>query len=133
MIELRADGSLPGEDKIGRIYIMSYDGRLGYCSFECELESDWPEYIEKYPNFRGFVTGFLPLDELSAKHEELNAKGFTAEEQEAETVKHLKTVFLAAHRAAEKAAHAYFAACPVGPERIRASEIYDNIRNAIRV
>ena len=36
-------------------------------------------------------------------------------------------------RAAEKAAHAYFVECEVGAERIAASDIYDNLRNAGRV
>lgn len=34
---------------------------------------------------------------------------------------------------AEKAMYEYFAACPVGAERVRASDIYDNIRTATRV
>jgi len=34
---------------------------------------------------------------------------------------------------AEKAAYAYFCECEVGPERIAAAEIYDNLRNAGRV
>lgn len=36
-------------------------------------------------------------------------------------------------RAATQAAHAYFVECEVGPERIAASDIYDNLRNAGRV
>ncbi len=36
-------------------------------------------------------------------------------------------------REAEKAALAYFTACEPGPERIRASQVYNNIRNAPRV
>jgi len=36
-------------------------------------------------------------------------------------------------RAAEQAAHAYFAECDVGPERYRASDVYENLRNATRV
>lgn len=36
-------------------------------------------------------------------------------------------------REAEKAAYDYFCACPAGPERIRAGEVYENVRNAMRV
>lgn len=36
-------------------------------------------------------------------------------------------------REAEKAAYEYFCACPVGHERNRASDVYDNVRNAMRV
>lgn len=133
MIELRADGSLPGEPKVGRIYKMANGGRLYYHSYEVEMESDWPDYIEKYPNFRGFVTGFLPIKELSAEHERLNEIGFTPAEHDVERVKHLKAIFMKARDEAEKAAHAYFAACPTGPERIWAGEVYENIRTATRV
>lgn len=36
-------------------------------------------------------------------------------------------------RAAQKAAYAYFCECPVGPERIKAGEIYSNVRTSVRV
>ena len=36
-------------------------------------------------------------------------------------------------RAAEKAAYEYFCQCEVGQERIRAGDIYDNVRTAQRV
>lgn len=36
-------------------------------------------------------------------------------------------------RDAEKAAYAYFCACPIGKERERAADIYENIRTAARV
>jgi hypothetical protein len=36
-------------------------------------------------------------------------------------------------RTAEKAAYAYFCECAVGQERIRAGDIYDNLRTAQRV
>lgn len=133
MIELRADGTREGAAKIGRIYKMANGGRLYYHSYECELESDWPGNLEKYPNFRGFVTGFLSIDELERTHQELNAKGFPKDENEAEMVLHLKAAFMSARDLAEKAAYAYFTACPVGNERIKASEMYENIRNATRV
>ena len=34
---------------------------------------------------------------------------------------------------AEKAWHEYFALCELGPERIMAAEVFDNVRNAARV
>jgi hypothetical protein len=132
MIELRADGSLQGKPKIGRIYKMCNDGVLNYRSFSVELESDWPPYIEKYAEFRGFVTGFIPVDEMMTRFAECGLAGFTQEEKDIEKVAHLKSEFLKARDVAEKAAHVYFTACPVGPERIKASEIYENIRNATR-
>lgn len=52
------------------------------------------------------------------------------EEQEFEK---LRNEFSRLHQETEKAAHALFAALPVGPERIRASDVYENIRNATRV
>ncbi len=133
MIELRADGSREGAPKLARIYKMAGDGKLWYASGSVELESDWKPYIETYAGFRGFVTEFFPVEELKAKLAEFNAVGFTTEEKERELAAHLKSVFMVARATAEKAAHAYFAACPVGPERIWASEVYENIRNATRV
>lgn len=38
----------------------------------------------------------------------------------------------AAIRTAEKAAYAYFCECEVGAERVRASEVFDNVRTALR-
>lgn len=133
MIELRADGSKKGAPKVGRIYVMCNDGVLNFQSFTCERESDWPAYIEGYKQFRRFVTEFIPVGDIPAAVADLKIKGFTAEEQDLEKVAHLKGLFLAARDAAEKAAHAYFAACPVGPERIWASEVFENIRNATRI
>lgn len=42
----------------------------------------------------------------------------------------LKEDFLAKHRACEKAAYEYFAACPEGDERVFASEVYQRVRLA---
>lgn len=53
--------------------------------------------------------------------------------KEAQHIERLRDDFTTKHRAAEKAAHALFAALPVGPERIRVSDVYENIRNATRV
>jgi hypothetical protein len=53
--------------------------------------------------------------------------------EEKPTLAELKADMLDKIREAEKAAYAYFCECEVGPERIRASEVYDNIRNATRV
>ncbi len=49
------------------------------------------------------------------------------------SIEELKTEMLTKHQEAEKAAYEYFCECEVGPERIRAGEIYNNIRIAIRV
>lgn len=133
MKEFRADGTLEGEPKLGRIYKMAHDGRIFLTLWKGEREDDLAPYIEKYDNFRGFVTGFLPLEEAEKRHEELLKIPTPPEELEIEKVKHLKKLFLEAHKKAEQAAHAYFVACPVGEERIRASEIYENIRTAIRI
>lgn len=45
----------------------------------------------------------------------------------------MKSEMLAAIRTAENLAWAYFCECPVGSERERASNVYENIRNATRV
>jgi len=45
----------------------------------------------------------------------------------------LRNDMLNKHREAEKAAYAYFCECEVGPQRERAHQIYENIRNATRV
>lgn len=52
------------------------------------------------------------------------------EAEERKKLQALKEDFLAKHRACEKAAYEYFAACPEGDERIIASEVYQNIRLA---
>lgn len=67
--------------------------------------------------------------------ESLRDKGLLIDEplSEADQLAALKRTMLEARQAAEKAAHAYFSACPVGDERIWASEVYENIRNATRV
>jgi hypothetical protein len=64
--------------------------------------------------------------------ESLRGKGLLDEEPIGE-VEALKRDMLDKHRAAEKAAYAYFCGCPVGEERNRASEVYENIRTATRV
>jgi hypothetical protein len=55
------------------------------------------------------------------------------EETQAQKLERLKQERNRLMREAEKAAHAYFVECEVGPERIAASDIYDNLRNAGRV
>ncbi len=45
----------------------------------------------------------------------------------------LKQEALAKIREAEKAAYAWACECDVGAERVRAFEIYDNVRTATRV
>jgi hypothetical protein len=44
----------------------------------------------------------------------------------------MKSEMLAALRVAEKLAWAYFCECPVGSERERAHDVYENIRTATR-
>lgn len=36
-------------------------------------------------------------------------------------------------REAKRAAYAYFCACPIGPERIWAGAVYENVRTSLRV
>lgn len=45
----------------------------------------------------------------------------------------LKAQALEKLREAEKLMYDYFCACDIGPERTRAHEVYENIRNATRV
>ncbi|MFM0141783.1 hypothetical protein [Paraburkholderia sp. RL18-085-BIA-A] len=52
---------------------------------------------------------------------------------EAEQLQRLKRNALDLIHAAEKAAYEYFKACPVGVERTRAHDVFENIRNATRV
>lgn len=132
MKEFREDGTLEGAPTLGRIYKLGYDGRVVLILWEGEREDDFRPYIEQYDTFRGYLTGFLPLEEARAKHAELLKIPILKEELEAEKVRHLKKEFLEAHKKAEKAAYAYFVACPVGEERTIASEIYENIRTSIR-
>lgn len=49
------------------------------------------------------------------------------------STKDLKEAMYEANRAAEKAAHAYATACEIGPERVRAFEIYERIRTSVAV
>jgi len=132
MIEYRADGSLPGPHKVGRVYKMAGEGKLWYSLWTGELETDLPSYIERYDNFRGFMTGFLPKDEAEGEYLRLQDTKHDPAELEVEKLRHLKKLFLEQHKKAEQAAHAYFVACPVGEERTIAAEIYENVRTAIR-
>lgn len=50
-----------------------------------------------------------------------------------EEIAELRKKFMDLQRQAEQAAYAYFSACPVGPERIWAAEVYENVRTATRV
>jgi predicted SprT family Zn-dependent metalloprotease len=52
---------------------------------------------------------------------------------QAEKIRALKDARNKAIAEAEKAAYAYFCECEVGQERIRASDIYDNVRTALRI
>jgi len=46
-------------------------------------------------------------------------------------VKQLKNDAVIALKSAERLMHKYAAACEVGPERIKAFEVFDNIRTAV--
>lgn len=52
---------------------------------------------------------------------------------EQEKLSAMKTEMLAKLRETEKLAWAYFCECPVGDERTRAHDVYENIRTATRV
>jgi hypothetical protein len=54
-------------------------------------------------------------------------------ETEDEQVLRLRLEAFAAIRAAEKAAYAWFCACPVGTDRDKAHEVYQNVRCSTRV
>lgn len=55
------------------------------------------------------------------------------EQETPEQLAALKQDLMSKRDAAEKAAYAYFCALPIGNERIRAHEVYQNIRLATRV
>ena len=133
MKEYREDGTLEGAPVFGRIYKLGNEGRIQYILWEGEREDDFKDYIERYPSFRGYLTGFLPLEEARTEHARLLKIPTPKEELESEKIHHLKSVFLEQHKKAEQAAHAYFVACPVGEERTIAAEIYENVRTAIRI
>lgn len=77
MIELRADGSIPGPDQYGRIYkvIDPMTGIVGYSMWGSDLPEGEPDTIaniEAYDSFGGFVTDILPIKEAKSKVRELN-------------------------------------------------------------
>lgn len=67
--------------------------------------------------------------------ESLRGKGLLIEDPltEEQRLTALRNAAIDKLRDAEKAAYAYFCACPVGRERERAADVYENIRNAARV
>lgn len=67
--------------------------------------------------------------------ESLREKGLLTEEpiSEEQKLTNLRSAAIDKLRDAEKAAYAYFCACPVGRERERAADVYENIRTAARV
>lgn len=77
MIELRADGSIPGPSEYGRIYkvIDPMTGIVGYNMWASDLPEGDPDTIaniEGYDSFGGFVTDILPIKEAKSKVRELN-------------------------------------------------------------
>lgn len=131
MIELREDGSRPGTPTVARIYKIGTDeGTVDLRIWNGEFVTDLPDWIEKSDHFRGWVTEFFDIGEVKVKLEELYGT-ITDEERAIEKTRFLKEEFLKEHRKAEKAAYAYFASCEPGPERLRAWNIYENIRTAL--
>lgn len=130
MIELRADGSIPGKPQRGRVYKMAGEGKVWFSLWTGEFDTDLKSYIALYPEFRGWQTDFLPLSEAKVQFESIKAAGVSKDELAVENVRHLKSEFMKARDVAEKAAFAYFNACPVGDERNWASDIYENIRKS---
>jgi hypothetical protein len=54
-------------------------------------------------------------------------------EPTAEEIEAIKQDMMSKREAAEQAAYAYFCALPIGNERIRAHDVYQNIRLATRL
>lgn len=107
MREYREDGTLPGEPTMGRIYKAAHDGVLHLQYSLVEFVTDWPDYIENYDSFRGYVTEFLSKDELTTKLAELKKIGFTSEEKQTEKIAHLKQIVINKHAEAVKAISDY--------------------------
>lgn len=77
MIELRADGSIPGPDRYGRIYkvVEPMTGIVGYNMWASDLPEGEPDNIKRiraYDSFAGFVTDILPIEEARRQVRELN-------------------------------------------------------------
>ena len=77
MIELRADGSIPGPDQYGRIYkvVDPMTGIVAYNMWASDLPEGEPDSIKRiraYYSFAGFVTDILPIEEANRKVRELN-------------------------------------------------------------
>ena len=77
MIELRADGSIPGPDQYGRIYkvVDPMTGIVAYNMRASDLPEGEPDSIKRiraYDSFAGFVTDILPIEDVKRKVRELN-------------------------------------------------------------
>ena len=77
MIELRADGSIPGPDQYGRIYkvVDPMTGIVAYNMRASDLPEGEPDSIKRiraYYSFAGFVTDILPIEDVKRKVRELN-------------------------------------------------------------
>ena len=131
MIELRADGSIPGAAKVGRVYKMAGSGKIWFAVWSGEFETDLPSYIETYAGFRGFYTNFLPVKEADNICKELNRQGVSLEEINSEQVAWLKESLMNAVLAAQNAAKTYLERCPEGNERSRANAILTNLLNVV--
>ena len=79
MIELRADGSIPGQNTHGRVYkvVDPMTGEVGYNCWASDLPQGEPhclERIEGYDSFHGYVSEILPIAEVEALVQSLNRK-----------------------------------------------------------
>ena len=79
MIELRADGSIPGVDTHGRVYkvVDLMTGVVGYNCWVSDLSNGDPEIlarIEKYDTFRGYASDILPISEIKTLVQSLNCR-----------------------------------------------------------
>jgi hypothetical protein len=77
MIELRADGSIPGPDKYGRVYqiVNLMTGEIGYNMWSSDLPEGDPDRvagIQSYPTFKKWASDILPVDDADALVEKLN-------------------------------------------------------------
>lgn len=77
MIEFRADGSIPGPDKYGRIYkvVDLNTGEIGYNYSSSDLPGLDPyrmKIIKGYDTFRGWVTDIIDIKEVQKKCREMN-------------------------------------------------------------
>jgi hypothetical protein len=74
-----------------------------------------------------------PVHGTAAQAAERRAEEEAAQETQEQKLARLKAVRNEAMRVAERAAYDYFKECDLGEERVKAGDIYENIRTAGRV